>query len=243
MEEKNITKISLSTFFLILAVIVIIVMGIFIYKINNDKNTEIKKSTELQAQVSSLNGTVSELQEKINSISETINSSKEDIINNTNNSNLDETELSEDFIKNKFKTAWSIFKKSYDIFQYDSNDSIDLPVEGQNYTWTYYKITNYDDIVNKYISSSFSNLVDSMELIISKNNNYYIMDSTDGTSLNRIDEVTNIKKSNDKISCTVRIHLASYTGLDDESALEKKYEFELIKENDSWKISKFKLSK
>lgn len=81
MEEKNVTKISLSTFFLILAIIVIIVMGIVMYKLNNDKTTEIKKSTELQAQVNNLNVTVSELQEKINKVSETINSN----VSNTNN--------------------------------------------------------------------------------------------------------------------------------------------------------------
>lgn len=65
MEEKNVTKISLSTFFLILAIIIIIVMGIFIYKLNNDKTTEIKKVTELQSQVSSFNN----LQEKTDNIS------------------------------------------------------------------------------------------------------------------------------------------------------------------------------
>lgn len=74
MEEKKATKISLSTFFLILAIIAIIVMGIFIYKLNNDKTIEIQKSTELQAQVNSLNGTVSDLQGKIDNISKTINS-------------------------------------------------------------------------------------------------------------------------------------------------------------------------
>lgn len=73
MEEKKVTKISLSTFFIILAIIAIIVMGIFIYKLNNDKTIEIQKSTELQAKVNSLNGTVSELQEKINKVSETVN--------------------------------------------------------------------------------------------------------------------------------------------------------------------------
>lgn len=74
MEEKNVTKISLSTFFLILAIIAIVVMGVFIYKLNNDKTAEVQKSTELQAQVNILNGTVSDLQGKINNISETINS-------------------------------------------------------------------------------------------------------------------------------------------------------------------------
>lgn len=74
MEEKNVSKISLSTFFLILAIIAIIVMGIFIYKLNKDKTAEIQKSTELQSQVNSLNGTVSDLQGKIDNISNTINS-------------------------------------------------------------------------------------------------------------------------------------------------------------------------
>lgn len=71
MEEKNVTKISLSTFLFLLAIVVIIVMGVFIYKLNNDKTTEILKSTELQKQVNSLSGTISDLQGKINSISET----------------------------------------------------------------------------------------------------------------------------------------------------------------------------
>ena len=74
MEEKNVTKISLSTFFLILAIIAIVAMGVFIYKLNNDKTTEVQKSTELQAQVNSLNGTISDLQGKIDTISNTINS-------------------------------------------------------------------------------------------------------------------------------------------------------------------------
>ncbi|MBQ9659576.1 MAG: hypothetical protein IJV31_12650, partial [Clostridia bacterium] len=71
MEEKNITKISLSTFLLIMAIIVIIIMGVVIYKLNNDKTAEIQKSTDLQAQVNSLNVSVSDLQEKINKVSET----------------------------------------------------------------------------------------------------------------------------------------------------------------------------
>lgn len=82
MEEKNTTKISISTFFLILAIIAIIVMGVFIYKLNNDKKAEIQKSDELQTQVNTLNGTVSNLQGKIESISRTINSN-----NSTNNEN------------------------------------------------------------------------------------------------------------------------------------------------------------
>lgn len=86
MGEKKTTKISLSTFFLILTVIIIIVMGIFIYKLNNDKVEEMQKSSELQSKVNILNGTVSQLQGKIDSISETINdNSSTENINTTNN--------------------------------------------------------------------------------------------------------------------------------------------------------------
>lgn len=76
MEENNTTKISISTFLLIIAIIAIIVMGIFIYKLNNEKNIETQKSADLQAQVSSLNSTVNSLQSKINTISETVNDNK-----------------------------------------------------------------------------------------------------------------------------------------------------------------------
>ncbi len=82
MDEKNVKKLNLSTFLLIIAIIVIIVMGVFIYKLNNDKKAEILKSTELQSQINSLNKTISELNEKITSISNFINNSE-----NTTNSN------------------------------------------------------------------------------------------------------------------------------------------------------------
>ena len=95
MEDKKTTKISLSTFFLILAIIAIILMGVYIYKLNSDKTAEIQKSTELQAQVNNLNGTVSQLQGKLDSISNTLAS------NTTNNSGkeLSDTEKQELFNK------------------------------------------------------------------------------------------------------------------------------------------------
>ena len=88
MEEKNATKISLSTFLLIIAIIAIIVMGVFIYKLNNEKTAEIQKSTELQSQLNNLNGTVSDLQRKINNISETINTDTSALQKNTLSDNI-----------------------------------------------------------------------------------------------------------------------------------------------------------
>lgn len=78
MEEKKVKKISLSTFFLIISLIVIIVMGIFMYKFYIEKIEETKKSSELQTQVNSLNEAVSDWQRKIDSISNTINSNTSD---------------------------------------------------------------------------------------------------------------------------------------------------------------------
>ena len=85
MDEKNVTKISLSTFFLILAIIALIVMGVFIYKLNNEKTIETQKSANLQEQFNSLNGALSDLQEKINSISNTINTDSNQIKEQNNN--------------------------------------------------------------------------------------------------------------------------------------------------------------
>ncbi|MBR3003289.1 MAG: hypothetical protein IKF38_07060 [Clostridia bacterium] len=104
MEEKKVTKISLSIFLLILAIIIIAIMGVFIFKLNNEKTIETQKATELQAQVNNLNGTVSNLQEKINTISATINTEipaqtttsnsstqKEVSTNTSTNTNSDDT--------------------------------------------------------------------------------------------------------------------------------------------------------
>ena len=84
MEEKKATKISLSTFFLILAIIIIAIMSICMYKFYNEKIDANKKTAELQAEVSNLNRIVSVLQGKIDEISSTVNSDK------TNTTNIDD---------------------------------------------------------------------------------------------------------------------------------------------------------
>ena len=93
-------------------------MGIFIYNLNNDKTAEIQKSTELQSQVNSLNGTVSDLQRKITSISETISS------NSSNNGGSKDTNaITTILIENEaldiLKSRFYIIEKIYfspDIF-------------------------------------------------------------------------------------------------------------------------------
>lgn len=80
-------KINISTIFLVLAIIVIAFMGVYIYKINNEKVEEIQKSQELQNQVSDLNNSLNSLQEKIDKISNTIN-------NNSSSNNENKTTIS-----------------------------------------------------------------------------------------------------------------------------------------------------
>lgn len=91
MEDKKVTKISLSTFLLIIAIIIIAIMGFFIYKLNSEKAIEVKKSADLQAQVSNLNSTVSNLQSKMNTISETVNSSSTPVQSSNSNSSTTAT--------------------------------------------------------------------------------------------------------------------------------------------------------
>ena len=113
MEEKNAKKISLSTFLLFIAIIVIVVMGIFIYKLNNDKTTEIQKSTELQSQVNSLNGTISDLQGKINSISETINNnSDEKTINKDTSTTSDASTQNKQTVNDEKQQYVGVYKNS-----------------------------------------------------------------------------------------------------------------------------------
>lgn len=70
MEKSKNTKTALMIIFLI---IIIIAMGMFIYKQNNEKTNEINKTAELQDQIESLNSTVKELQGKIVETSSTEN--------------------------------------------------------------------------------------------------------------------------------------------------------------------------
>lgn len=86
MEEKKYLKISLSTFFLIISIIIIVVMGYFIYKISDEK-------TNVEKKVNALEDTANTLQNKINSISNTLSS--DNTSNYTENTNISNTNTTE----------------------------------------------------------------------------------------------------------------------------------------------------
>lgn len=124
MEEKNSIKVSISNVLLIISIIIIIILALFIYKINDEKNDEKKKNTELQAktyelneQIDILKSTISELQEKIDKVSETINS---------NSSNKDSDNKNVTFTDEKIKNS---FQQYLDLISYREGSPSGLLME------------------------------------------------------------------------------------------------------------------
>lgn len=68
MEEKKSIKVSLSTIFLIVAIIIIVIMGYFIYDISN-------KRTIAEKEMQNLNNKIEDLQEIISNMSNKLNNS------------------------------------------------------------------------------------------------------------------------------------------------------------------------
>ena len=103
MEEKSKKKLGLLTVLLFLAIIVIIIMGIFMNKIQNEKVEESKKAAELQTQVDNLN-------EKIDNISNIVNANNF-TDNEKQNKELSESEKQEIF--NKADLSFSLLSISF----------------------------------------------------------------------------------------------------------------------------------
>lgn len=76
MKENKTIKLSLSTFLLIIMLIVIIIMGIYIYRLNTENNEKIvsdQKVAELESQVNILNENINDLQKQLTNMSNTSN--------------------------------------------------------------------------------------------------------------------------------------------------------------------------
>ena len=100
MEEKKEIRVSLSTFFLILAIIVIGVMGYFIYKLNDDKTKATEQVSELNNQIKSLENSVSSLQKAI----ENTSNIEKDTQITSNTSSTEKTEIVQSNTKNNTTT-------------------------------------------------------------------------------------------------------------------------------------------
>lgn len=86
MEEKKTIKVSLSTFFLIIAIIAICIMGYFLYSSNTKANDMISKEKELNAKIAKLEDDIASKQTQISATSNNFNSENTNS-NKVNNDN------------------------------------------------------------------------------------------------------------------------------------------------------------
>jgi len=73
MKENENGSINIMSLLLIIALVIIVIMGVCMFKLSNEKQIEVQKSESLQAEVNSLKNNINDLQGKIDTISATIN--------------------------------------------------------------------------------------------------------------------------------------------------------------------------
>ena len=159
MEEKKTIKISLSTFFLLLALIAIVVMAIFMYKFYDDKKNADEKSSNLENQLSNLNETVKDLNDKISNINNT---------NEVSNSNNTTTSQTIAFTDTEVKLALSKFLEVYaesncdGLFDYFEEHGLlkNVPydyIPSENGVTTNVKFSDYKKAMLNYVSEDYFN--------------------------------------------------------------------------------------
>ena len=146
MEEKGEIRVSLSTFFLILAIIVIGVMAYFLYTLHNEKETTAKEVNTLNSQMTDLESRIDTLQNENKNVnaSNTINSTSS--TGNTTNKNVTDISEIENLLKNSQK--WdSLMVESIE----ESNNQ--YLIKANYYVPTQITETQYQEIVkNKKIT-------------------------------------------------------------------------------------------
>lgn len=195
MNEKKTTKISLSTFFLIIAIIFIVVMAIFMLIFYNEKVEATKKAESLQAEVNNLQGKIDIILNTINSI--TVNE------NNSTNNN------SKQFTDAQVKTALSNFlelkahancdallenltekgKLNYDSSKnsFDQDDSTEI---------TTIKFSDYKTAMLNYVSENEFEKNWTSAIYMKENDDGYLTKAQGGGSL-RVYTIISITKNND----------------------------------------------
>lgn len=221
MEKKKTLKISLLTFFLILAIIAICVMVVFIYKINNDKLSEEHKSAELQSQVNSLNESVSQLQEKIETISNTT-------ISNTTFSEEEVKEAISEYLElqasancgtplDKLKEKGKI---NYDPSNYSINTNNGLIT-------TDVKFSDYKNAMLNYVTESEFEKNWTSEIGLGEDNNGYLTHSQGGGGL-RTYTINSVSKIDDK---TFSVKTTSMVEDDNTTKEDENFTFEVTSYN------------
>lgn len=159
MEENKKRKTSISIGLLLVAIIIIIAMGVLIYKTYNEKIIAVEKNEELQSQAKELNDNINNLQEKINSISETINSNNS-IKNSTTDANqtVVDTEFTDKQVKDTFQIYLNLidnranspesFLKTLNL----KNDNNNIEARKNGYMKTNIKYTVFKETLLSYVT-------------------------------------------------------------------------------------------
>lgn len=103
MEEKGEIRVSLSTFFLILAIIIIGVMGYFLYTLHTEKETTAKEVNALNSQVADLESKIDTLQNEDKNVNTSNTTNNTYSTGNTTNKNIAEISEIENLLKKSQK--------------------------------------------------------------------------------------------------------------------------------------------
>ena len=233
MEEKKQMNVSMSGFFLAIAIIVIAVMGYFIYKISTEKEEKEKQIASLNKEISGLQSSSRELQGKIDNIANTINTTKETKSTTINN------EKALNLGKEEYQLANSIQVKT------DNTVILDKNKEDNNNPW--YKVTNMDDIKSIFTGNAFDYFC--KEYQIKEFNGMWGMYASNRGTTNEyiesnIEKVDNINENEIKFTVKAKYanNLSDINGQDKSKITNystKEYKFTITKENDNWKVSEY----
>lgn len=153
MEEKKAMKISFSTFFLIITIIAIGIMGFFIYKLNYDKTKATAQVNELSNRVSLLESTKKEptIIEKTNTNAEITKNNSDSVVDNTKSA------YSYDNIKGLYKYNRKLNADStaqYELCLLDNGTfSYHYMTEFDHALWGNYIIVNDEIILNQLFTT------------------------------------------------------------------------------------------
>ena len=209
-------------------------MGVYIYKINNDKLLAENKSAELQTQVDSLNESVNQLQEEIETVEKTKTTEK--------NSS---TSFSEEQVKQAISeylelqasadcgTPLDILKKkgkiNYDPSEYTINTNNGLIT-------TKVKFSDYKNAMLNYVTESEFEKNWTSEIYLGEDSNGYLTHAQGGGGL-RVYTINSISKIDDK---TFSVKTTSMVEDDDTTKENENFTFEVASYNGKCVINSVK---
>lgn len=167
MNEKKTLTISVTTLFLVIAIVVIIFMGNFIYNISMEKQNALEEVSNLNSQVSNLENTVSSLQNTINSVSDTVSNtatSSNTTTNSTSQTSTNDTQAIEAECKTvlqKYLDCWEVGEPKdvlvyLDLLTWQEivNENTLITIGKIDYIKTSVKYSDFKNTALKYMTES-----------------------------------------------------------------------------------------